>query len=275
VWDPRLVGRIGLDMPLVGLLYLLVPQLWLSSVGVVDDARRSAATFLLGCAGSVVIVALHRHRHEGGLRLTPASLPAIAAGWFTLGALPALAASPRTFAVAAAGVAGFSWLLLRAGGGDANDQRFEVGTLRRVLPLFLFYLVMAALWPPFRGLTAWHGAIGFANRLNNAGIVDLLLLLEQVGGFTLLGYAMAEWRGRRELGLAADLPLLTMAAAVLAVGLEVVQGILAGPGASLVRAVLATSGTVYGVADYHLARAHVRALRAAAAVEDEAMGRAA
>ena len=33
LWHPRLVGRIGLDVPLVGLLYLLVPQLWLSSVG--------------------------------------------------------------------------------------------------------------------------------------------------------------------------------------------------------------------------------------------------
>ena len=35
------------------------------------------------------------------------------------------------------------------------------------------------------------------------------------------------------------------------------------------------SGTVYGVAVYHLARAHVRALRAAAAGEEEAIARAA
>ena len=35
-----------------------------------------------------------------------------------------------------------------------------------------------------------------------------------------------------------------------------------GPGASLLRAALATSGAAYGVAVYHLARQHVRALRA-------------
>jgi hypothetical protein len=34
-----------------------------------------------------------------------------------------------------------------------------------------------------------------------------------------------------------------------------------GPGASLLRALLSASGTVYGAAVYHLARAHVRALR--------------
>lgn len=37
--------------------------------------------------------------------------------------------------------------------------------------------------------------------------------------------------------------------------------VLATTGASLFRALLSTSGTLYGAAVYHLARAHVRALR--------------
>ncbi len=266
VWDPRLVGRIGLDMPLVGLLYLLVPQLWLSSVGVVDDVRRSAVTLLLGCTGTIVLVALHRHHWDGGATLQARAVPPLATLWFTVGAFPALAASPRTFAASALCVALLTWWQLRPRQANTSpEQRFEVDTLRRVLPLFVLYLVIAALWPPFRGVTDWHGAFGFANRLNNAGIVDLLLLLEQVAGFTLLGYAMAEWRGRRELGLVSDLRLLVPAALLFAIVLELAQGFLVGPGASLVRAALSTSGGVYGVAVYHLARAHVRALRAVAA----------
>ena len=87
-------------------------------------------------------------------------------------------------------------------------------------------------------------------------------LTESTGGFTLLGYAVAEWRGRRELSLAADLPPLVAAAAAGALGLEVVQGLTSGPGASLLRAGLSTSGAAYGVAVYHLARQHVRTLRA-------------
>jgi VanZ family protein len=275
VWDPRLIGRTGLDLPLVGLLYLLVPQLWLSSVGVVEDVRRSAATLLLGCAGSIVLVALHRHRWHGGAPVNARAVPALALLWFTVGALPTLAASPGMFAVAAASVSTLTWCSLRlAERQTADDQRFEADTLRRVLPLFVLYLVVSALWPPFRGVTAWHGAVGFSNRLNNAGIVDLLLLLEQVGGFTLLGYAAAEWRGRREMGLVADLRQLAVAAVLLALLLEALQGLLIGPGASLLRAVLSTSGAFYGVAVYHLARAHVRALRAVIAPAD-AIGRAA
>jgi hypothetical protein len=160
-------------------------------------------------------------------------------------------------AIAALGV---TLLLMRQEAGD-RERRFEVETLRRFVPVFAVYLVVTALWPPVRPLTGWHGAIGFANRLNDAGVVDLLLLLEQVGGFTLLGYAAAEWRGRRELPLGQDLVPIALAAAALAGALEIAQGLLAGPGASLLRALLATTAALYGTAVYHMARAHVRALR--------------
>jgi len=261
LWHPRLVGRIGLDVPLVGLLSLLVPQLWLSSVGMIEDARRSMTTLLLGGAGSLVLVALHRHRWQSGLRLATHVVPPLALIWFMVGALPAATASPRAFVALAALVVVLTWWLLR-GGSASDEQRFEITTLQRFLPVFALYLIVASLWPPFRSLTPWHGAVGFANRLNGAGVVDVLVLLEQIGGFTLLGYALAEWRGRRELSLADDLPLVAGGALCFAGSLELAQGWLTGPGASLLRGVLATAGAAYGAAVYHLARAHVRALRA-------------
>jgi VanZ family protein len=261
VWHPRLVGRVGLDVPLVGVLYLLVPQLWLSSVGLIEDPRRSITTLLLGCAGSIVLVALHRHRWQTGIRVATHVVPPLAVLWFMTGAMTAATEYPGTFVAIGLAVAGLTaWLLRRA--PSSSEWRFEVATLRRFVPVFALYLVVASLWPPFRGVAPWHGALLFENRLNGATVVDVLLLLEQVGGFTLLGYAVAEWRGRRELSLASDLPPLVAAAAVCALGLEAVQGVTSGSGASLMRAVLATSGTAYGVAVYHLARQHVRALRA-------------
>jgi glycopeptide antibiotics resistance protein len=260
-WRPQVVGRIGLDIPLVGLLYLLVPQLWLSGVGLVEDYRRSATMLLLGCAGSIVLVALHRHRWQGGVRLAARVVPPLAFLWFALGALPTLSGSPRSVAAMALTVVAVTCLLMWPP-REAATRRFEVETLSRFLPVFMLYLVLSALWPPFRPFAPWHGAVGFSNRLNDAGIVDVLLLLEQVGGFTLLGYATAEWRGRRELSLADDLPRVTLVALTLAVALELMQGALVGPGASLLRAFLSTSAALYGAAVYHLARAHVRVLRA-------------
>ena len=110
-------------------------------------------------------------------------------------------------------------------------------------------------------MVPWHGELGIAARVPDASAIGLLLLLEKMGGFTLFGYAIAEWRGRRELTLAADLPLVMAAALLLDASLEAIQGVLAGPGASLLAALLSTAGAAYGAAVYHVARSHVRMLR--------------
>lgn len=260
LWRPAVIGRIGLDVPLVGLVYLLVPQLWLSSVGLVEDEWRSVTTLLLGCAGSIVLVALHRHRWPGGVRVAAHVVPPLALLWFLVGALPALTSSPRTFATMAAGVAALTWWLMRAGPAP-QERRFETDTLKRFLPVFATYLMVAALWPLPRPLVPWHGAIAFSDGLRGTSVVEILELLEQVGGFTLLGYALAEWRGRDEARMRTDLPRVGLLAIVFAVLLEVAQAHLAGPGASALRALLAVAGAVYGAALYHLARDHVRTLR--------------
>ena len=261
-WQPALIERLGLHLPLGGLIFLLIPQLWLSAAGVVHDRRRSVLTMLLGCGGSILLAALRRHRWKRELPFGTASILVLSLLWFTVGAFPALTGSPAAFAGLSLAMVLVMFWLLRAP-GPIDRRRFEIATLRRFVPVLASYVLLAALWPPLRAIVAWHGAVTFGDRLNDAGVIEVLLLLEQVCGFTLLGYAAAEWRGRRELSLVDDLPAVTMLGAVFAVGLEVLQGRLAGPGASLVRPVLATGGAVYGVAVYHLARAHVRSLRGA------------
>ncbi|MEQ1760141.1 MAG: VanZ family protein [Vicinamibacterales bacterium] len=218
VWRPQVVGRIGLDIPLVGLVYLLVPQLWLSGMGLVHDAWRAVTTLLLACAGTIVLASLRRNRWNAEARA-----------------------------------------LLSA-------RRFEEETLQKFIPIFVGYLVVAALWQPFRMVGPWQGAVAFLDPTTSVG--KILMLLEQVCGFTLLGYALAERRSRQEITVGADLPHIGLAGLLLAGVLEIAQGWLSGHGASLLRAALASGGAVYGAAVYHLARAHVRSLRRLQEAED-------
>ena len=204
---PEAVGRLGLDIPVAGLLYLLVPQLWLSVVGTLDDAWRALPMVLLLLTAASVLNDLWNHR------------------------------------------------------GDSGNRRFEQDTLRRFIPLFALYLLVAALWPPLRPLADWHGEPGIIDRLRDARTMGMMLMLEQVGGFTLAGYAIAEWRSRHELTLRRDLPVVTLLALTFATLLELTQGFLAGPGASMTAALLSTGAAIYGAGVYHVARTHVRVLR--------------
>ena len=215
-WRPEAVGRIGLDIPVVGLIYLLVPQFWLSIVAMLDNRWRGLPMVLLLLTTASLVSDL-RHRR-----------------------------------------------------GDSGDRRFEVDTLRRFIPLFALYLLAAALWPPLRPVDAWHGELGIINRLEDVKAINVMLMLEQVGGFTLAGYAIAEWRSRRELTLRQDLPLIIGLALVFATLVELTQGFLAGPGASLTAALMSTAGAIYGAGVFHVARTHVRRLRA---YQSEPVGR--
>lgn len=261
MWRPQVVSKIGLDTPLVGLLYLLVPQLWLSGVGLVEDLRRTATVLLLGASGSIVIAALARHRWHGSVQLMAKVVPALALVWFAIGALPTLANAPAVFGALALVVV-LTTMWLRRTDAAPRQRRFEADTLGRFVPVFMLYLVVAALWPPLRSVVPWHGALGLPDGLTAASRADMLVLLEQLGGFTLLGYAVGEWRGRRELKVAEDLRQIAIPVLMFAAALELVQGYLFGPGASVVRALLATGAAMYGAAVYHLARTHVRVLRA-------------
>jgi VanZ family protein len=261
LWRPQVVSQMGLDTPLVGLLYLLVPQLWLSGVGLVDDLRRSATVLLLGASGSIVLAALARHRWHGSVRVMARAVPALALLWFAVGALPTLAGAPVVFGALALVVV-LTTMWLRRPDAAPRQRRFEADTLGQFVPVFMLYLIVAALWPPLRGLVEWHGALGLPEGLTAASRAQMLVLLEQLGGFTLLGYAAAEWRGRRELKVAEDLQQIAVPVLIFAAALELMQGYLFGPGASAVRALLSTGAAMYGAAVYHLARTHVRVLRA-------------
>jgi hypothetical protein len=78
--------------------------------------------------------------------------------------------------------------------------------------------------------------------------------------FTVLGYLLAEWRGRSEIPLSQDLPRLFLYSLVIAVTLEFLVGFQSGPGASLIRVVMVIISALFGGAIYHLLRAHVRFL---------------
>lgn len=246
----RLVTTLWLDQPLMGLVYLLIPLLWLDGLGAAGEASRLWLLVPLGSAGALAIGAV-AVAARGTARL-PLSLWPITGAivWFVLGSVPALRVSPRHALLALAATA-----VVAAIGGPLwratlrGERRLEPQVVRALLPLLL--IVVA-------GASASAGSLSLVGGAETARIA-ILRVLEQAAAFTLLGYLVAEWRGRREepLGRLVAMPLAVAVLAMAVLHLTVAQWI------SLARPAACLLATGYGALLYDAQRAHVVALRTA------------
>ena len=259
------VKQLALELPLVAVLYLLVPLVALGGLGIAGPgAARGWLLLPLVAAGGAILggvqagyMTAHPARRQRPFRLGGAA-------WLALGLVPVLPTQPLV-AVAAIPVffAAEGWwhrVITRRVEGPGADLRFEAPTLRVVLPLFLAYLLAASLWP----LAGWQGSWTAGVALFPAGSASLAPALfraiERVAAFTLAGYLVAELAGRRADTLRAVAPAVRGVVGTLVVLTEGARGFLAGTGASAGMAGLLLVAALFGARLYQLQRDHVRAL---------------
>ncbi len=259
--DPAtVVGQLGLELPLIGLIHLLIPLGWLSGLAVGASPMRTFLLLCLGLFGGSVLGAVQlRHFGPAGL-FSPAGMAAAAAGWFIVATLPALNSQPREEVLVAILVALFTWH--RAGGGrtlfgkgsyddsDADDaagrdRRFEQAALMRAAPFLIAYLLLLPLTEASSARLERH---------------IVLRLVETMTAFTVLGYAVAEAMGRREFHFrqaawrvaAVALPTALTMAALRAFGVP--------PRAEFTGLLAAVAAATYGGWLYDVQRRNVRML---------------
>jgi hypothetical protein len=107
--------------------------------------------------------------------------------------------NPGLLALSTTAVALVTGLLSRIPGRTGTgDRRFEAAELNRIIPAFLLYLLLLAVWPPTPNSARWTPEWGLVPELDHVSTDEVMSLLEYIAGFTLLGYALAARRGRRE-----------------------------------------------------------------------------
>lgn len=256
---PRMVGRLALEVPLMGLIYLLVPLLWVNRLVPDDGLNRWPLTTLIGLCGAIVLSDVFQ-QWWGPFSMRSLWRVALVAGaWFLVGTGPSLLSDPLAGSASLIGIAILTAALAAILRPSIN-RRFERVTLRRLIPGFILYLVLQALWPPLQPSAAWHGSFGLLDPLAHEDIRVNIRLIEHLAAFTILGYLAAEWRGRAELPWKRDFRQLLLVGMMSALILEILVGFQAGPGASFLRLTIATAGALFGGILYHLQRDHVRFL---------------
>jgi VanZ family protein len=253
-----MLGRLRLETPLMGLIYLLIPLLWIDVLALEEAPSRWILTVLLSICGAIIFSNLFRHWWES-TNLRSIGYASLAAGaWFVIGAGPIFLQPSPVLIIAVIVI--LLTAILTVLPRSFTDRRFERNTLKLLLPVFVLYLLLLSLLFPFSPFDNWHAMFGFTERITDRSSQSLYSRVEYLAAFTVLGYLIAEWRGRLELPLRQDRPRLFLIVTSIALFLEFLSGFQIGRGTSLIRLVLAATGALFGGLIYHLARAHIRFL---------------
>lgn len=263
------VRAFALDLPLVGLLYLLVPLLWLG--GLSFDARELPLLLLPAASAGWIIASVHAAYVGGGAttHLRPLLQPALGGALFVaIGFLPAMPAEPLLAPMAAAVLASAvlgrlhapPFLTHERTASGERSRRFEAPTLRVAMVPLVGLIVWYVLGPLDAPRGAWHGTFALLPRGVEPDDRGVFRIMAQVSAFTALGYAVAEQAGRARTSMRALAPRALLASALLALPLEAARGLRVGTESRALVAGFCVVAALFGAWLFVLQLANVRAL---------------
>ncbi len=266
------VSAFALELPLTGLVMLLVPLLWVSGFASAG-AERTWLMLPVAAFGGAVLGAVHGAYLDHTGRVTRTMLLAAVAVWFLVATLPGAATRPEILIAGSTLAVGGAWLRSVATARarrEGGARRVELPTLRAMLPLFAVYLALMALWPLDSVDGVWRGAWILAPARDELATTLLMQELEYLAAFTVTGYITAEFHGRANARYTVGWRRVLGYSVLLVALLEVARGWNTTRGASLAVALLAVLAGVFGGWLYHLQRDHVRTLLSRQAVPEPA-----
>ena len=248
-FERTLPAVLTLEHPLLNLVYLTVPLMWLTGVGVEADPARVWLLAPLGAIGAVTLTGLWRYRFKLAADLPRPALALAVLAWFVFGAVTGLAHAPLVVAQCALGIFTLTLILLYLRRPASNpERRFERKVLAGVWPFFFIYLVLLVWCPLPMPFAPFDFAFGYPEVIFERDFT--LRIAEQLGALTLLGYLLAESFGR-SFAPARQLFLRNLLrCAMWALLLELAHGLVPGDRASFVRWLLGCASAGFGVLLY-------------------------
>lgn len=243
----------ALELPLMGLIYLLIPLMWLNGLATGEEEARLWLLLLLGIIGAGVIcsVYINRFRHAGTIGYTKLSVFTFC--WFVLCSLPVLINFPLQ--IVFSGIAVVLVVLIFArlvNEGSTREHRFEIPTIKKLLPIYIIYLLLLAVWPTAITAGEWQHNIIYEELVFEERIVFTFRFVELIAAFTLLGYMVAELRGRKNEPVEKTLGWTFFIASGSAIIIEVVRTYPALSSINILSIIIITSASIYGAVIYRL-----------------------
>jgi glycopeptide antibiotics resistance protein len=187
-----------LEIPLMSLLFLMIPLLWLSSMAIGNQLQRIWLIAPLGLIGAVIISDVYKNRIYSKSNYGRIIFTLFYFIWFISGTFPALLQFPLTiffisFLIWTLGVMRF--LLQKQ--NALPDRRFEIKSLKMIAPIFGFYLIFLNRWP-LKSFDISYNFVFVQNELfSNSDLVFIIRMIQVFSSFTIVGYMLYQYLKRR------------------------------------------------------------------------------
>jgi len=185
---------ISLNLPLSVIIYLLVPVIWLMLLAGGGFYYNLFLTLLPVTIAGMIITSVYVNRLKG-TAVSRKSVVLFSLCWLILSCFPILFDKPVFVTGLAFYMAGLTLVLIRTP-GLLPEKRFESITLKRVLPVYVVYLLLLFSLPVPDSFSRFSIIIGPNISLLPPDQFIPVQMAEFIAVYTLLGYMTASLRSR-------------------------------------------------------------------------------
>lgn len=241
------------ELPLMNIIYLLIPLMWINGLANAGDVRRLLLLLILGLFGSGVLCSIYIYRLKNTGITSANKFSLFAVVWFFISAGLLL----LNFPIPTIFLGFLVWLIiqifvrlpLKIG---SEEKRFELPTLKRFLPLYAIYLLLLAIYAMAPPTAEWQMNQGFQRLVFDEHILLTFRFVEFIVAFTLLGYMIAEMRGRKNEAVETTLGWTFFIAAGSAIFIEIIKTYPAINNINILSIIIIISASIYGAVIYRL-----------------------
>ena len=240
---------VHLSIPIMNIVFMLIPALWLSSFAAGYDVNRLWLLFLLGIIGAILVSEVYVNRIYKNKMIYMLYFVVLLIGWYLVGVFPSLIKYPKRLLAITFALAVFSSIRMNLGTKSKNDKRFELRTLKKVIPVFAFYVLILSQWPLKFPTTNFHFFLFPKVHLDQQSFLEIYRFIEYFAAFAIVGYLISEYINRSKRSNHKTVRVIVWIT-LIAVFLEILRGFHPMHTATLTHFIIAFLWGIFGALIY-------------------------
>ncbi len=206
-----------------------------------------------------MIASVYANRLKMDEGLKPAGLPIFVTSWFLFASIPAMVYFPLRILLFRLVIAAFAQIGARLSRGTPdNERRFELPTLKKLLPIYAVYLILIYVWPTTIPLNEWGFSVNFKNLDFYDRNTFIFRFVEVIAAFTLFGYIVAEMLGRKKGSYFKTLMIVLFITLCGSAGISILKGNPLAVAKNFIEPAFITFAALFGAVIYRQQLATIR-----------------